>query len=43
MQRTSLPTIESFTYFGEGSIKYLNLEGLLEGNPPSNLLMFAHG
>lgn len=43
LQHTSLNTIQSFRQFEEGSIKYLNLEALLGGSPPSNLFIFAHG
>lgn len=43
LQHTSLNTIQHFRQFEEGSVKYLNLEALLGGSPPSNLLMFAHG
>lgn len=43
LQNTSLNIIQHFGQFEEGSVKYLNLEALLGGSPPSNLLMFAHG
>lgn len=35
--------MQSFTYFGDGAIKYLNLEAVLEGCPLSIFLMFSHG